>query len=412
MKDFQSNENFKLLTLDIENMFPSIPLESVIDSASDILLNKFGTATKQEIIKLLKFCTTDMCFNFGDFYYKQKNGVTMGSPLAPILAELFLLDIEKRFIYNNNFLIKNFFYYRYVDDIFMIIPDKISEQIILNYFNILSPQLKFTMEIENKNTINFLDVLIEKSHFKIFTSWFRKDSNTLNFTDWNSIGPKHYKINLVKTMINRLRKICSDKNILKKDLWELKLSFIRSNYPIMLLNKLFSKNRIIKPLAIASQKEFFLGVKFYNNRSVKFARSLSKIVNKYFGFVKIVTYFPSGKKLINYFSQKIKNNNFDTCMGVYQIPCNDCNLKYIGETGRAFKIRIKEHEANCRNHSNYSAVVNHSDSGHSLNFSSSKIIYSESHVTRRKIAEALLINQQSHVMDGNINSHSLKIFVK
>lgn len=29
--------------------------------------------------------------------------------------------------------------------------------------------------------------------------------------------------------------------------------------------------------------------------------------------------------------------------GVYEIKCNDCNASYIGKTGRAFKVRIKEH---------------------------------------------------------------------
>ena len=87
--------------------------------------------------------------------------------------------------------------------------------------------------------LNFLDVTIFKQNNKIITSWYRKSSNTLNFTNWNFFGPKTHKINTVKAMIKRLKVICSDELTLKKDMEELKMSFIRSNYPINLLNRLF-----------------------------------------------------------------------------------------------------------------------------------------------------------------------------
>ena len=71
-----------------------------------------------------------------------------------------------------------------------------------------------------------------------------KESNTLNFTSWNSFGSKTHKINTVKAMIKRLKVICSDELTLKKDMEELKMSFIRSNYPINLLNRLFWRGQV------------------------------------------------------------------------------------------------------------------------------------------------------------------------
>ena len=39
------------------------------------------------------------------------------------------------------------------------------------------------------------------------------------------------------------------------------------------------------------------------------------------------------------------------------------------------------------------------------------VIYPESHMTKRKLAESLLISKhQQHVMDGNINSFRLRVF--
>ena len=40
---------------------------------------------------------------------------------------------------------------------------------------------------------------------------------------------------------------------------------------------------------------------------------------------------------------------------------------------------LKQHESKCRNHSNSSAVVNHHELGHSIDFANSCVIYPESH---------------------------------
>ena len=84
-------------------------------------------------------------------------------------------------------------------------------------------------------------------------------------------------------MIKRLRVICSDELTLKKDLEELRMNFIRSNYPINLLKRLFLEKPERPKLSLAPQKiiyEYF-GIKYYNNKTVKFAQRLAKIINKY-----------------------------------------------------------------------------------------------------------------------------------
>ena len=46
-----------------------------------------------------------------------------------------------------------------------------------------------------------------------------------------------------------------------------------------------------------------------------------------------------GKMLINN-KPKIDKN---TLSGVYEIQCKECDAIYIGQSGRKFKIRLKEH---------------------------------------------------------------------
>ncbi len=38
----------------------------------------------------------------------------------------------------------------------------------------------------------------------------------------------------------------------------------------------------------------------------------------------------------------LRENNFDQA-GIYKLTCNDCQMKYIGQTSRSFKQRFKEH---------------------------------------------------------------------
>ena len=122
--------------------------------AAELLFNKFGTISNDEIKTLLRFCTEDVSFQFSDVFYKQTNGVTMGSSLAPILAEIHLSNFENKNIFIDISL-KQFFYYRYVDDIFMIISENVSEIKLLNYLNSLDPYLKFTMEAEIQDKLKF-----------------------------------------------------------------------------------------------------------------------------------------------------------------------------------------------------------------------------------------------------------------
>ena len=121
-----------------------------------------------------------------------------------------------------------------------------------------------------------------------------------------------------------------------------------------------------------------IGIKYYNNKSVKFRQRLGKIINNHYGVVKVVPYYKTGRKLFSYFSDKIKNQVQDTSIGVYKIPCTDCDLAYIGE--KSLRIRLIQHESNCKHNSNHHKL------GHLIDFENSCVIYSE---TKRKRAESL-----------------------
>ena len=55
----------------------------------------------------------------------------------------------------------------------------------------------------------------------------------------------------------------------------------------------------------------------------------------------------------------VKNNSSTKNSGVYSIPCNDCDLVYIGESGRDWSVRKKEHKYAFRNNDMCNALFNH-----------------------------------------------------
>ena len=60
---------------------------------------------------------------------------------------------------------------------------------------------------------------------------------------------------------------------------------------------------------------------------------------------------------------------------VYKIPCSDCSWNYIGETGRCFQTRKKEHKRNLKNYAKGSNIANHAWSdNHLIDFENARVI--------------------------------------
>ena len=74
---------------------------------------------------------------------------------------------------------------------------------------------------------------------------------------------------------------------------------------------------------------------------------------------------------------------------VYKIPCTNCSWCYIGETGRAFNIRKKEHLRNTKIAAKGSKIANHAwFNNHAIVFDNALIIDKGTFRTRSKALEA------------------------
>ena len=83
----------------------------------------------------------------------------MGSPLGPTLANIFLCCHEQMWLDNCPVEFKPVIYRRFVDDTFLLFRSKEHIEKFCLYLNCQHPNIKFTSQIEENNSI-FLDIKI------------------------------------------------------------------------------------------------------------------------------------------------------------------------------------------------------------------------------------------------------------
>ena len=88
-----------MATLDLESLFTSIPLEETIDIMINYLFlttDKVHNFARESLKQLLTFAAYESFLIFDGECYTQIDGVAMGSPLGPSLANNFLCHFEKK----------------------------------------------------------------------------------------------------------------------------------------------------------------------------------------------------------------------------------------------------------------------------------------------------------------------------
>ena len=81
-----------LVSYNVTSLFTNIPLQETIDKAINPIFNHNPNLdiTKKELKRLFLFATSQIHFVFNSKFYNQIDGVAMCSPLAPVLANIFM----------------------------------------------------------------------------------------------------------------------------------------------------------------------------------------------------------------------------------------------------------------------------------------------------------------------------------
>ena len=91
----------KLISFDLSALFTSVPLDNTLD----IIMRRINvdkeieTNIPEEFLKeLLLLYTKNVILSFDNVLYNQTDGVAMGSPLDPVIANILMVDLEKKIV--------------------------------------------------------------------------------------------------------------------------------------------------------------------------------------------------------------------------------------------------------------------------------------------------------------------------
>ena len=163
----------------------------------------------------------------------------MGSPLGPIIADIFMVELERNLLpmlpqYMTSWK-------RYIDDTISYVKVDCIEN-VLNTLNSFHANISFTYEQECDSMISFLEVLIMSKNYTIETTVYRKQTHNDIYLHWEFFTPEAWKRGTLKILLFRAHTICSNKELLDKEVKHLKHVFITINgFPPWVMSQVISR---------------------------------------------------------------------------------------------------------------------------------------------------------------------------
>ena len=350
-----SMSQYKMVSFDVTSLYTNIPLNETIDIIINYLYNgniKPPSMREEDMRKLLIYAAKESHFLFDGKLYQQIDGVSMGSPLAPILAEIFLQDFERK--HSSSFENIGILYWkRYVDDTYVLLDSTIPIKDVCNTLSQFHPAVKFTYEEEHPidHTLPFLDVLVQRQPNAGFrTKIYRKPTFTGLMTKWTSFVPKMYKYNAISTMVYRAIKICSSFVAIHKEFKTIKKLATKNGYPISMVNSIINRqlNLFYNPpvrqtTPTLETDTIVLKIPYFARASEVYSKQIISATRKHYPQKKIRIVYDVNDRIASRFNPKDKIPDPIQAGVVYQATCPQCNDHYIGKTFRHLKTRVHEH---------------------------------------------------------------------
>ncbi len=387
-----------MISYDVSALFPSVPIKDALDIIliklqNDPTLSDRTPLTPEEIINLLEFCLTTTYFTFRGDIYIQQFGAAMGSPVSPIVANLYMENFETEAL--NTAPHPPSEWDRYVDDTFVIQLRQWVDE-LTDHINDVNEHINFTIEPEKDNKLAFLDTCINKQpDGSLKITVYRKPTHTNQYLNFASHHHIQQKLGIVKTLFHRCDSIVTDPADRRIEKDTIKNALRDSGYPEWALNPPAPTPRVDndpQPEQESGAKKLVV-LPYLKGTSERLARCFRKHgVN---------VAFKPHQTLRQYLVRpKDPVEPSEACGVVYQIPCGDCDETYIGHSGRPLNTRVQEHKNAVRKSSVSSGVADHTiKTGHSIDWEQVDIIDRDPLTPPRRIREAIAIRLHNPAMN-------------
>ena len=347
------NQGEILVSFDVTSLFTNVPLDETIEILADKAFNHnwFNSAydlnlKKCDLIELLRIATKDQLFQYNGMLYEQTDGVAMGSPLGPLLANVFMCSLEQSI--KRDGLMPSY-YRRYVDDTLTVMPDITTAANFLQTLNSRYSSINFTMEVENNGMIPFIGVQLLNRALRIETKVFVKPTNTGLLLHHQSHVDNRYKRALLQTMLDRAYRISSSWSYFTEECERLKSVFVKLKYPESLIDRVIhhfvqstTNTDRSEPAPDSSNGPVRVVLPFKDQPSADRARKRLKELSHKTG-TSIQPVFTSRKIEEDLKRTEIKPPIVNQQCVVYHFQCDPCDTGYVGYTCRHLWQRTEEH---------------------------------------------------------------------
>ena len=232
-----------------------------------------------------------------------------------------------------------------MDDILEIVKDNQVEN-LTDHLNNTDPtgSIKSTFEKETSGTIPFLDTLIvRKPDGTVKLLVYRKATHTDQYLNFTSHHPLHHKLGVIRTLLDRMDRVVTEDEDKRHEEETIKKALSMCGYPSWTFDKV--KTTMQNKQQKASKKKKDTSQKSRGMAVIPYVQGVAEKVSRAFKKHDIATAMrphTSLRKLLVHPKDKIDPMDKTDC--IYEIPCKNCDYIYIGETGRKFSTRLKEHK--------------------------------------------------------------------
>ena len=348
IESFRKNDMF-LASFDIKDLYTNIPLNETIEICLNLINSNLFNIPREMFKKLLQLSVFNNIFKFDNEYYVQNDGLGMGLPLSPTLANVFLAYHETQWLQHCPSEFKPLFYRRYMDDTFAIFSTADQAEKFGIYLNQRHPNMMFTTEKEADGQLPFLDCLVNRVNGQLTTSVFRKQTFTGLGLSFFSVTPFNYKINSIKTLLHRARSICSTFTSLNKELSYLVEYFYNNGYSKHLvyreIKKFIAKVQNPPPLVLtAAKRKIFVPFPYHGAQADKMKDEIMELIGKIFPQIDFYLAFSNRSTIGSLFQYKEKLPLMLQSSLIYKFSCARCAYgTYVGSTAHNLYMRIAEH---------------------------------------------------------------------
>ena len=234
IKDIRVEEDETITSYDVSALFTCVPPTEAVDVVCDRLAKDKTWKERTElsadqVCRLLELCLNTTYFVFDGKYYRQCHGCAMGSPVSPIVVNLFMEQFEHTVLTTFTGIPPSH-WFRYVDDTWV----KLKKAQLIRFFehiNRVNKHIKFTQEPIKDGKLAFLDCSVSvQDDGSLTTSVYRKDTHTDQYLLFDSHHPLVHKLGVIRTLFHRADTISSNEDAKQEEHKHLKSALGQCSY--------------------------------------------------------------------------------------------------------------------------------------------------------------------------------------